>query len=95
MAARLLREKPGTGYDADRDRYVDMLEAGVIDPVKVTRLALECAASLTATLLAAEAGVPCLSLDPVAGGPADAPADYYEQVMRNNLRTLENALGNR
>ncbi len=57
VTARLLREKPGTGYDADRDRYVDMLEAGVIDPVKVTRLALECAASLTATLLAAEAGV--------------------------------------
>lgn len=57
VAARLLREKPGTGYDADRDRYVDMMEAGVIDPVKVTRLALECAASLTATLLAAEAGV--------------------------------------
>ncbi len=57
VAARLLREKPGTGYDADRDRYVDMLETGVIDPVKVTRLALECAASLTATLLAAEAGV--------------------------------------
>ena len=57
VTARLLREKPGTGYDADRDRYADMLEAGVIDPVKVTRLALECAASLTATLLAAEAGV--------------------------------------
>ena len=57
VTARLLREKPGTGYDADRDCYADMLEAGVIDPVKVTRLALECAASLTATLLAAEAGV--------------------------------------
>ena len=57
VAARLLREKPGIGYDADGDRYADMLEAGVIDPVKVTRLALECAASLTATLLAAEAGV--------------------------------------
>lgn len=49
----------------------------------------------TGQTLAAEAGVPCLSLDPVAGGPADAPADYYEQVMRNNLRTLENALGKR
>ena len=42
-----------------------------------------------------KAGIPCLSLDPVAGGPADAPADYYEQVMRDNLRTLENALGKR
>ena len=49
----------------------------------------------TGQTLAAEAGIPCLSLDPVAGGLADAPADYYEQVMRDNLRTLENALGKR
>ena len=49
----------------------------------------------TGQTLAAETGIPCLSLDPVAGGPADAPADYYETVMRDNLRTLENALGTR
>ena len=42
---------------------------------------------------ALETGIPCLSLDPVAGGPDNAPADYYEQVMRENLRVLENALG--
>lgn len=47
----------------------------------------------TGRTLASEAGIPCISLDPVAGGPADAPADYYEQVMRENLRVLENALG--
>ena len=49
----------------------------------------------TGQTLAAEAGIPCLSLDPVAGGPADAPMGYYETVMRENLRTLENALGTR
>lgn len=49
----------------------------------------------TGQTLAAETGIPCLSLDPVAGGPADAPMDYYEKVMRDNLRTLENALGTR
>ena len=49
----------------------------------------------TGQTLSAETGIPCLSLDPVAGGPADAPADYYERVMRDNLRTLENALGTR
>ena len=43
--------------------------------------------------LAAETGIPCLELDPVAGGPEDAPADYYAQVMRNNMRTLEKSLG--
>lgn len=49
----------------------------------------------TGQALASETGIPCISLDPVAGGPADAPADYYEKVMRDNLRTLENALGTR
>ncbi len=48
----------------------------------------------TGRTLAAEAGIPCISLDPVAGGPADAPEDYYEKTMRENLRVLENALGN-
>lgn len=57
VAARLLEEKPGTGYDAEGERYVDMFEAGVIDPVKVTRLALECAVSVASTLLTTEAGV--------------------------------------
>ncbi|WP_295640353.1 metal ABC transporter substrate-binding protein [uncultured Mailhella sp.] len=47
----------------------------------------------TGRTLAAEAGIPCISLDPVAGGPADAPADYYQTTMRENLRVLENALG--
>ena len=42
--------------------------------------------------LAAETGVPCIELDPVASGPADAPLDYYETVMRDNLRTLEKNL---
>ena len=48
----------------------------------------------TGRTLAAETGIPCLSLDPVAGGPEDAAPDYYEHVMRENLRILENALGN-
>ncbi len=42
--------------------------------------------------LASETGVPCIELDPVASGPADAPFDYYETVMRENLRTLEKSL---
>ena len=49
----------------------------------------------TGRTLAAETGIPCISLDPVAGGPADAPADYYETIMSDNLRQLENTLGNR
>ncbi len=47
----------------------------------------------TGRTLAAETGIPCISLDPVASGPSDAPDDYYETVMRGNLRILENTLG--
>ena len=47
----------------------------------------------TGRTLAAETGIPCISLDPVASGPSDAPDDYYETVMRGSLRILENTLG--
>jgi hypothetical protein len=43
--------------------------------------------------LARESGIPCVEVDPVASGPVDAPADYYEQTMRRNLRLLEGTLG--
>ncbi len=43
--------------------------------------------------LAAETGIPVAMLDPVASGPEDAPLDYYESVMRRNMKTLENVLG--
>lgn len=57
VVAQLLDKDPGIGYDVDGDRYVDMLQAGVIDPVKVTRLAVECALSVAGTLLTTEAGI--------------------------------------
>ncbi len=41
----------GTGYNAKTDEYVDMLDAGILDPKKVTRIALESAASVAGTLL--------------------------------------------
>lgn len=44
-----------TGYDAANDRFVDMIEAGIIDPVKVTRTALKNAASVTKTFLSLDA----------------------------------------
>ena len=43
--------------------------------------------------LAREAGIPSAQLDPVASGPADAPLDHYETVMRANLETLRATLG--
>ncbi|MCE5276676.1 MAG: zinc ABC transporter substrate-binding protein [Planctomycetaceae bacterium] len=46
-----------------------------------------------AQAIARETNVRVAELDPVASGPADAPLDYYQAVMRANLATLQNALG--
>lgn len=43
--------------------------------------------------IAAEAGIPAGELDPVAGGPDSAPLDYYETVMRKNIKVLRQYLG--
>lgn len=47
----------GIGYDALRDEYVNMLKAGIVDPTKVTRSALQNAASVASTFLTTEAAV--------------------------------------
>ncbi|MDR0885679.1 MAG: chaperonin GroEL, partial [Clostridiales Family XIII bacterium] len=47
----------GVGFNAATEEYVDMLSAGVVDPLKVTRYALQNAASVSATLLTTEAVV--------------------------------------
>jgi len=51
------RKEKGVGYDAARDEYVDMFKAGIIDPLKVTRSALQNAASVAAMVLTTEAAV--------------------------------------
>ncbi len=51
------KEKGAYGYDALADKYVDMFEAGIVDPAKVTRSALENAASVSSMLLTTEAAV--------------------------------------
>ncbi len=51
---RLKKEKKNIGYDISKDAYVDMLESGVIDPAKVTRTALQNAASIAGLLLTTE-----------------------------------------
>ena len=43
--------------------------------------------------IAREAGIAAATLDPAANGPEQAPLDYYEQVMRANMRVLEQVLG--
>ena len=51
------KAEPGHGYDALNDRMVDMFEAGIVDPAKVTRSALQNAASIASMVLTTEAVV--------------------------------------
>jgi len=55
VVQRIKSEKTSIGYDVSQDAYVDMIDAGVIDPTKVTRSALQNAASIAALLLTTEA----------------------------------------
>jgi len=58
VVGRLLDKRGATqGYDAQKDRYCDMVEAGILDPAKVVRRALQDAASIAGLLIATEAGV--------------------------------------
>jgi len=52
------------GYDAQEDKYVNMIEVGIIDPTKVTRIALEGASSISGLLITAE----CVIVDKVEEG---------------------------
>jgi len=54
---KVMESGEGQGFDALNEKYVDMLEAGILDPAKVTRTALQNAASVASTLLTTEAVV--------------------------------------
>jgi chaperonin GroEL len=54
---RIRNSEPGIGFDCLREEYVDMVKAGIVDPTKVTRSALENAASVASTFLTTEAVV--------------------------------------
>ncbi len=54
VVQRIKQEKTNIGYDVNQDSYVDMLDAGVIDPTKVTRSALQNASSIAALLITTE-----------------------------------------
>ncbi|HWE19283.1 MAG TPA: chaperonin GroEL [Hyphomicrobiaceae bacterium] len=55
VVARMLEGKGNYGFDAARKQYVDLVEAGIIDPTKVVRIALENAVSVASVLLLTEA----------------------------------------
>lgn len=69
VVAKVLEGKKDFGYNAKTDEYVDMLKAGIIDPKKVTRVALENAASVAGMILTTECALVDIKEDVPAGPP--------------------------
>ena len=72
VVSKVRSSKTGVGFDVLAEQYTDMIEAGIVDPAKVARSALENAASVSAMLLTTEAGVVEIKKDeppmPMGGG---------------------------
>ena len=75
VVAEVKKSGVGVGLNAATEEYVNMIEAGIVDPAKVTRSALQNAASASAMLLTTEAGIVDIKepMPPVAMGGAGAP----------------------
>ena len=73
-----VKESPvGTGFDAYKEEYVDMVKAGILDPAKVTRSALQNATSVASTLLTTESVVANIKEPaPAAAGAPDMGGMY-------------------
>ena len=57
VVEKVKNEKEGMGFDAYKEEYVDMVKSGIIDPAKVTRSAIQNAASIASSLLTTESVV--------------------------------------
>lgn len=69
IVENIKNSEAGIGFDALNERYVNMLESGIVDPTKVTRSALQNAASVASMVLTTEAAVADITKDePMAGG---------------------------
>ena len=73
---KVKESKEGIGFDAYTEEYVDMMDDGVLDPVKVTRSALQNATSVASTFLTTEAAVANIK-EPTAAAPAQGAGMGY------------------
>ncbi|MGB5356553.1 MAG: TCP-1/cpn60 chaperonin family protein, partial [Eudoraea sp.] len=69
VVAKVYDGKGDFGYDAKSEKYVQMLSAGIIDPKKVTRIALENAASVAGMILTTECALTDIKEDNAPAGP--------------------------
>jgi len=76
IADKAKNEKAGVGYNAAKDEWVNMMDAGIIDPAKVTRCALQNAASVAGMLLTTECAITDIP-EPPAPPAAPAPDMGY------------------
>ena len=84
-----VRNSPaGQGFDALNEVYVDMIGAGIVDPVKVTRSALQNAASIAGMVLSTETLIveKPQKAAPTGGGHHDDHMDYQRRVERRESR---------
>ncbi len=77
IVSKVKESENGIGFDALTEKYVDMVEVGIIDPSKVTRSALQNANSVASTLLTTESVV------------ADLPEEILEWVLQVWAEHLE------
>ena len=69
---KVYEAEPGIGFDAYDEKYVNMVEAGILDPAKVTRTALQNATSVASSFLTTEAAVSTIK-EPAPAMPAGGP----------------------
>ncbi|MCR4727170.1 MAG: chaperonin GroEL [Lachnospiraceae bacterium] len=72
---KVRESKVGVGFDAYKEEYVDMVKAGILDPAKVTRSALQNATSVASTFLTTESAVATIK-EPQPPMPQGAPGMY-------------------
>lgn len=73
---KIKSSEPGIGFDALSEKYVNMIESGIVDPAKVTRTALQNAASVAAMVLTTESLVADIP-EPEPPAPAGGPGGMY------------------
>jgi len=73
VVQKIKESKVNVGFDVNSDSYVDMVEAGIIDPTKVTRTALQNASSIAALMLTTEALITDIPEEKSAAMPAMPP----------------------
>ena len=76
VVEELKKGKAGIGYNVLTEKYVDMIKEGIVDPAKVSRSALQNAASVAATLITTEAAVAEIP-EPEPAAPAGGGMDMY------------------